>query len=260
MNLLFTICGRAGSKGVKNKNLRDFCGVPLVWLTLAAVKLYEESYADEDKIITALSTDSEQLISCAESNPEVPLFIVRRSAELSGDRIAKQAVIRDCMEQAEAHYGLQFDMVIDLDITSPLRTVEHIRAAIEKKAARPEVDAVFSVVPARRSPYFNMVREKEGFFVKAIEADFVARQQAPELYDMNASIYAYSPSALWAKEPSIFFNDRADIILMPDTGILDIDSEEDYELMQEIASFLYRKSKDLKAAYKRASDWVKMST
>ena len=51
MNLLFTICGRAGSKGVHGKNMRDFCGIPLIWYTLSAISLYRERYASEKNYI-----------------------------------------------------------------------------------------------------------------------------------------------------------------------------------------------------------------
>ena len=39
MNILFTICGRAGSKGIKNKNIRHFCGYPLAYYYLAVIVL-----------------------------------------------------------------------------------------------------------------------------------------------------------------------------------------------------------------------------
>ena len=84
-----------------------------------------------------------------------------------------------------------------------------------------------------------MVKEEGGFFVKAIASNFTTRQEAPVFYDMNASIYAYSPHALRTKEHNTFFNDKASAIFMRDTGVLDIDSEEDYELMQVIAEYLY---------------------
>lgn len=240
MNLLFTICGRAGSKGVRAKNERDFCGIPLVWYTLAVISLYRERYAAEgDCIQAALSTDSEKLIHLAASTAVKP-YVIHRTPELSGDQTPKVAVISDCLTKAEEFYGVVFDIVVDLDITAPLRTVEDVRQAVRKKMARPETDVVFSVVPARRNPYFNMVREEDGFFVKAIPSDYTARQQAPVFFDMNASIYAYSPKALREKDSAAFFNDRADVILMKDTGILDIDSEEDYILMQPIAEHFYK--------------------
>lgn len=239
MNILFTVCGRAGSKGVRGKNLRDFCGAPLVWHTLAAIALYQERYTGKDDVVrTAVNTDSEELIRLAESTGE-ELFVIRRTLELAGDYTPKVSVILDCLNKTEKACNVTFDMVVDLDITSPLRTVEDIHSAIEKKSARTEADVVFSVVPSRRNPYFNMVREEAGFFVKAVPSGYTARQQVPAFYDMNASIYVYSPKALREKDAATFFDDRADVTLMKDTGILDIDSEEDYTLMQVIAGRLY---------------------
>ena len=44
MNILFTLCGRAGSKGVKGKNARDFLDIPLAWYSVAGITLYIEKY------------------------------------------------------------------------------------------------------------------------------------------------------------------------------------------------------------------------
>lgn len=142
-------------------------------------------------------------------------------------------------------------MVVDLDITSPIRRVSDIQDAIEKKRMRKDTDVVFSVVPSRRNPYFNMVREEGAFYVKAIASDFTSRQQTPELFDMNASIYAYSPEALMTKETKTFFNTNADVVLMKDTGILDIDSQEDYELLTVIAEYLYSHNNEYQCVQRR---------
>lgn len=255
MNILFTVCGRAGSKGVKGKNLRDFCGAPLVWYTLAAISLYREQYICKDDIVqVVLNTDSEELIRQVSGLPDAP-FVIRREASLAEDQVAKVAVILDCLNHAEARFGMEFDMVVDLDITSPLRTVADVRAAVERKQARMDADVVFSVTPARRNPYFNMVRQEGNFFVKAVPSNYTARQQAPVFYDMNASIYAYSPKALREKDTATFFNDRADVIQMMDTGILDIDSEEDYQLMQVIAGHLFQNYECFRAIQERAKLW-----
>lgn len=257
MNLLFTICGRAGSKGVKGKNLRDFCGVPLVWYTLAAISIYKERcLSQEDSLKAILSTDSEELAELAARVSEPPVFL-RRTPDLAGDRVAKVAVIRDCLLRAEERWAVHFDAVVDLDITSPLRTVGDVQAVVSRKMERPETDVVYSVTPARRNPYFNMVREEDGFFVKAIPSDFTARQQAPAFYDMNASIYAYNTRSLLEKDAATYLNDGADVVVMPDTGILDIDSEEDYQLMQVIAEHLYAKNPDFREIYERARMWLR---
>lgn len=245
MNILFTLCGRAGSKGVKGKNARDFLDIPLVWYSMANIDLYLKRYeADEARIV--LNTDSEPLIELVQRVKDVPVTVLRREESLAGDRVPKVAVILDCLKRAEKEFAMTFDMVVDLDITSPLRTVEDVRNVIERKRQRGDVDVVYTVAPSRRNPYFNMVKEENGYFCKAIASNFTTRQEAPVFYDMNASIYAYSPKALKEKEQATFFNSNCDAVAMMDTGILDIDSEEDYELMQVIASYLYERVEGFK--------------
>ncbi len=257
MNILFTLCGRAGSKGVKGKNARDFLDVPLVWYSMANIALYMEKYGQGDDIKVVLNTDSDPLKGLVRRVDEVPVTIIHREECLAGDKVPKVAVILDSLNKAEEVFGCKYDMVVDLDITSPLRTVQDVKNAIDKKKLRNDVDVVYSVAPSRRNPYFNMVKEEKGFFCKAIPSNFTTRQEAPVFYDMNASIYAYSPDALRNKEQSTFFNSNCDAVVMADTGILDIDSEEDYELMQVIANYLFDKKEAFKEIYKKAVSWKK---
>lgn len=255
MNILFTLCGRAGSKGVKGKNARDFLDVPLVWYSMANIALYMENYAGEDNIKVVLNTDSEPLKELVRRVDELPVTIIHREESLAGDRVPKVAVILDSLNKAEELFAQKFDMVVDLDITSPLRTVEDVKNAIDRKKQRNDVDVVYSVAPSRRNPYFNMVKEENGFFCKAIPSNFTTRQEAPVFYDMNASIYAYSPKALREKEQTTFFNSGCDAVVMKDTGILDIDSEEDYELMQVIAKYLYEAEEDYRKVKSKVEKW-----
>lgn len=256
MNILFTLCGRAGSKGVRGKNARDFMDIPLCWYSIAGISLYIQRFKSEkDNIDIVLNTDSEDLIKLVENVKELPIVVLRRDESLAGDKVPKVAVILDCLKRSESLFDKEYDVVVDLDITSPLRKVEDIRNAIERKISRPETDVVYSVAPSRRNPFFNMVKEENGFFCKAIPSNYTTRQEAPVFYDMNASIYAYSPRALKEKNQPTFFNDKCDAIVMQDTGILDIDSEEDYELMQVIASYLFNNVEGYKEIYNKALHW-----
>ena len=256
MNILFTLCGRAGSKGVKGKNARDFLDIPLVWYSMAGIATYIKKYVKaEDKVNVVLNTDSKDLMNLVRQVKDLDVTIFERDESLAGDRVPKVAVILDCLTRAKAKFEVDYDMVVDLDITSPLRTVQDVKNAIDRKAQRPEVDVVYSVAPSRRNPYFNMVKEENGFFCQAIPSNYTSRQEAPVFYDMNASIYAYSAQALQNKEQDTFFNDGCDAILMADTGILDIDSEEDYELMQVIAKYLFEKKTEYKEVYDLANSW-----
>ncbi len=256
MNILFTLCGRAGSKGVKGKNARDFLNVPLVWYSMAGISLYIQKYVSTtDHVDVVLNTDSQDLMNLVKQVEDLDITIFARDESLAGDRVPKVAVILDCLTRATEKFGVDYDMVVDLDITSPLRTMQDVKNAIDRKAARPEVDVVYSVTPARRNPYFNMVKEENGFFCQALPSNYTSRQQAPVFYDMNASIYAYSTEALRTKEQDTFFNSGCDAILMADTGILDIDSEEDYELMQVIAKYLFEKKADYKEIFDLVNSW-----
>ena len=162
MNILFTLCGRAGSKGVKGKNARDFLDIPLVWYSMAGMALYIEKYAGNDHIDIVLNTDSEDLKRLVKQVKDLDVTILHRDESLAGDRVAKVSVLLDCLNRAEDIFKTTYDMVVDLDITSPLRTVEDIKNIIDRKRARNDVDSVYSVCPSRKNPYFNMVKEENG--------------------------------------------------------------------------------------------------
>ncbi len=235
--ILITICGRAGSKGFANKNLKTFCGKPLVYYTLSAARLFIQSHPDY-QVDIALNTDSDLLADLVlEKYPEVEYL--PRSQELGGDTVPKMAVFQDTLARMEEKKG-RYDYVMDLDITSPLRTAQDIANAVEQKETRPDLDLVFSVTPARRNPYFNMVRDCGDHVEKVIESPFTARQQAPEIYDLNASIYVFERDFLANNHTGILWDGKIGVSQMMDTGILDIDSEEDFQLMEIIAGHLYQ--------------------
>lgn len=235
MNILFTVCGRKGSKGIKNKNIREFLGYPLPYYTLSVIDLYKMEHKELD-IDTVINTDSEELISIMRQNPFFEIDTIVREAALSGDTVPKTAVIYDCLDRMQKRKKMEYKAVLDLDITSPLRTtsdIEHVLDTHIKTGA----DVTTSVTTARRNPYFNMVKRTEKGFKKVLESDFTARQQAPEVFDMNASIYAYNPEFL--KTGKSVLDGYCECIYMYDTGILDLDHENDFELMQIIAEYIF---------------------
>lgn len=247
MRILFTICGRAGSKGIKNKNVQDFLGVPLPLYTLAAIELFMEKHKDIQCDIV-VNTDSNKLINILSIRRNYVIHIIQRDKELAGDSIAKIDVIRDCY-----HRMLQknddYDMIIDLDITSPLRKVCDLENLVEcMKTAK--CDIVESATESRRNPYFNMVKQTQKGVKTVIQSHFTSRQQAPEVYDLNASLYAYNPQFLKTKQS--FEDGYQELILMEDTGILDLDHPRDLELMQVIAKYLYNQDKEYSKIYETA--------
>lgn len=245
MNILFTVCGRAGSKGFANKNLKKMRGVPLSFYSLAAIKGYMDKHP-EDKVVVALNTDSDPLVELVRKQTIIPVRYVERKPELAGDVVAKGEVIKDTFLACS---DFEPDVIVDLDITSPMRRVEDIENIIgeHKKGI---YDLVFSVVEARRSPYFNMVERKpDGFYRKICESRYTARQQAPKSYEMNASIYAYSPDFLRSDFTKSIIDYNCGISMMPDYLVLDIDSEEDFAMMQYLHEFYCNRDDELKKIY-----------
>ncbi len=245
MNILFTICGRAGSKGFKNKNLKEMRDVPLVYYTLAAIKGYMDRHPDDD-VVVALNTDSNPLVDLVMDQHMITVEYVQRKPELAGDIVPKVEVIKDTfMSCSQANP----DVVVDLDITSPMRRVEDIENMINE-FDKGIYDLVFSVVEARRSPYFNMVEKKQdGFYRKICESTYTARQQAPKSYEMNASIYAYSPDFLRGDIKKTIIDYNCGIAVMPDYLVLDIDSEEDFKMMQNLHEYYCQQDKQLDEVY-----------
>ena len=248
MNILFTICGRAGSKGFKNKNLKEMNGIPLVYYTLATIYQYKNKHP-EDSITLAVNTDSEPLKDLLKAQDAMPIVYIDRKEELAGDTVPKVDVIQDTFFQCA---DLHPDVVIDLDITSPYRSVADLENII-KEFSNGEYDIVFSVVQARRSPYFNMVEKKEdGFFRKICSSNYTARQQAPTSYELNASLYAYAPAFLGGKIEKTILDYRCGISIMTDYLVLDIDSEEDFQMMQYLHSFYCQQDEGLNEVYETA--------
>ena len=177
--LLITICGRAGSKGFKNKNLKTFCGHPLVYYSLSAAELFIKKHP-ELHIDIALNTDSPELAELvAAKYPEV--IFLPRGEELGGDRVPKMAVYQDSLHRMEERTGQPYDWYMDLDITSPLRTESDIENAFAKKQSRDDLDLVFSVCEARRNPWFNMVKTVDDHVEQVCKSEFTGRQQAPDV-------------------------------------------------------------------------------
>lgn len=249
MSILFTLCARAGSKGIKGKNAGDLAGLPLAYYTLAVIELYREAHPDID-VDVVLSTDSSDLAKLVAASG-IDYLEVGRPVELAGDKVAKIDAIRCAFHEAESQTEKQYEAIIDLDNTSPLRTLNDLERVVEKRDSS-AVPVVFTVVPARRNPWFNMVVEQDGVCKKPIESDFIARQQAPEVFDMNASIYAYSREFLSSDAPLSI--EGCEYVVMADTGVLDLDRPDDLKLMEVIASYLFDNDQGMRAVRLRAEE------
>ena len=211
------------------KNLRLLGGQPLIVHTIDTAR----KCPSIDRVI--VSTDDPEIAEVARaSGAEVPFM---RPNELASDSAAKLPVIRHAVDYLESKEGYRPDIIVDLDPTSPLRTEADIETCI--RMVRDEgADNVFSVTKAHRNPYFNMVEivGDKVRLVKTLPRPVVRRQDAPQVYDMNASIYAWKKEVLMNNDS--LFLERTRIYEMPGWAV-DIDNETDFEFIE----FMLKKRK-----------------
>lgn len=221
MTTICTICARGGSQGVPGKNIRPLLGKPLIVHTI------KQALATPGIASVHVSTDSPQIADVArEAGADVPFL---RPAELATATAGKLPAIIHLVEHLEAG-GYAIDTIVDLDPTSPLRLQEDISACLALLDS--DTDAVITGYPADKNPYFNMVELDEANraqLCKTVSGKrVVARQAAPDVFSMNASIYVWKRSALgeslWDNAPALY--------VMPHERSVDIDSEIDFKLVE----------------------------
>ncbi|NEU10284.1 acylneuraminate cytidylyltransferase family protein [Flavihumibacter sp. R14] len=197
MSILITICARGGSKGIPGKNIMVLNGKPLIYYSLNTASNYAAENEDVDLVLSTDSIEIKNIVREFGFNIDIDYS---RPDYLSGDSAGKIDAINDVRKYSESKNNRSYKYIIDLDVTSPLRTIEDIQKAFTLLENDPEAYNIFSVSPANRNPYFNMVEQNEsGYFSTCKTGTFFTRQSAPRVYDMNASFYIYR---------SNFFDDR----------------------------------------------------
>jgi N-acylneuraminate cytidylyltransferase/CMP-N,N'-diacetyllegionaminic acid synthase len=154
----------------------------------------------------SVSSDADEILVAAKDAGADHL--IKRPDHLASDTAPKIPAIRHCVEQVETLANRKFDFFVDLDATSPLRLPEDIAGAFSLHRARNAL-TVLTGSHARRSPYFNLVEldQKGVVHLSKVPAKQISRRQdAPQCFDLNASIYVWNREGLFSETP--LFNDR----------------------------------------------------
>tara|TARA_B100000575_G_scaffold294452_1_gene310488 strand:- start:771 stop:1475 length:705 start_codon:yes stop_codon:yes gene_type:complete len=222
--ILCVICARAGSKRLKNKNLKIILGKPLIFHTI--------NQAKNSKIFNKIifSTDSEKLRNQAQKFGALAWF--NRPKKLSSDKAAKMPVIRHAIIETEKKFNLKFDYICDLDVTSPLRKVSDIKIAF-KKFINSKQDMLISGNKARKNPYFNMIQKNKNNSIRLVNRPkkyIVRTQDAPSVYELNASIYFWKRDACFKQVGP--FCKKTFFYEMPYKRSIDIDTITDFKMVE----------------------------
>lgn len=230
MSLLITICARGGSKGVPGKNIRPVNGLPLIAYSIR----HALTYAEKTGADIALSTDDDSIRKVAAAHGLQSDYV--RPAELATDQSGKIPVVRDLLLHEEQKNGKTYDYILDLDVTSPLRTIEDLDSAFAQIEKNPDALNLFSVGLPAHNPYFDMVEPgNDGFvhLVKASDSQMLSRQQGPQVFELNASFYFYRRSFFQPESPILI--QKALCYVMPHM-CFEIDSLIDMEFLEYLIS------------------------
>ena len=233
MRRIGTVLARAGSVGVPGKNTRLLGGVPLVAHSIR----HARATGLFDTIV--VSTDDPEVRRIAESE-QVDLVVARPHA-LATATAGKVPAIVHAVETAEFEIGRTFDVVVDLDVTSPLRDPDDVAAAVALLEGHPRASNVITAAPARRSPYFNLVERTAGAGVRLVrpsDPPLLRRQDAPECFDMNASVYVWWRATLSEDLPVV--NPGTRLHVMPEERSHDVDSELDWSIVTHLYSLRHQ--------------------
>lgn len=230
MKILLTICARGGSKGVPSKNIRPLLGKPLILHTIEQAKAWGKA----SQII--VSSDSQQILDVArQAGIEVPFV---RPTELATDAAGKVPVITHALKEAERVFNTQYDLIVDLDPTCPVRRAQDIELGFQT-SLKSNAAVCFSVTRGRKSPYFNIVERDDNETVKIckkLEKPLLARQQAPKTWDINGSVYVYKRDFLLSNPQSVL-DGKVEIFETPPETAFDIDEERDFILVEAMMKY-----------------------
>ncbi|MEX2283733.1 MAG: acylneuraminate cytidylyltransferase family protein [Gemmatimonadota bacterium] len=181
--VLAVVPARGGSKGVPLKNIHELCGIPLIAHVASLLK--ELPCVDR----SVVSTDHPQILGTAVSCGLDGPFL--RPPELSGDLIGDYDVLRHALAECERIDGCQYDIVIMLQPTSPLRRSLHVRQALEMLVSG-GWDAVWTVSPTdlKYHPLKQLeVHDGAMDYFDPRGAGIIARQQLVPVYHRNGAAY-----------------------------------------------------------------------
>lgn len=230
MKVLYLITARAGSKGLPGKNIKKLGNKPLIQYSIDFA-LQNMNIQDE----LCISTNDDNIIELANVlGIKVPF---KRPEQLASDTAGSYEVIMHALEHYEM-INKHFDAVLLLQPTSPFRNQEDIINLF--KTYDDKCDMVVSVKCSKESPYYNIFEENKGnFLVRSKKSSFTRRQDCPDVFTFNGSMYLMRVKSLKKKTISNF--KKVKKIIMPAERSIDIDTIEDWIIAEYYFNNLFNK-------------------
>lgn len=225
MSNIAIIPARSGSKGLKDKNIKEINGKPLIAYSIEAAK--ESGLFD----VVHVSTDSQKYAdTAAEYGADEPFL---RSEEMSSDTADSWDAVLEVLDRYKV-LGKEFDMVTLLQPTSPIRTGEDIKKAFDIFNDK-NANAVISVCESDHpiAWYKPLLKDNDMSAFAVSEEKSGRRQDAEIYYRMNGSIYMLKTAYL-KENPRNIIRGKVYAYVMDIYSSIDIDTQFDFDVAEAI--------------------------
>ena len=223
-NVLIIIPARGGSKGIPRKNIKSLNGKPLIQYAIDTARTIT---ADEN---ICVSTDDMEIKSVVEAyGLKVPFL---RPDELATDTAGTYEVLLHALDFYKQQ-GRHYDIVLLLQVTSPFRTAEQAKEALELFRQTNDKDAiVVSVKECPSNPYYDIFEEDQNGYLQISKGDgtIFRRQDAPKVYEYNGAIYIMDAHTL--KHTHIHKIPHRVKYTMDAKSSIDLDTMQDWQMAE----------------------------
>ena len=220
MKRIAIITARGGSKRIPRKNIKEFCGKPILAYSIEAA-LKSEMF---DTVM--VSTDDEEIAAVAKQyGAEVPFY---RSAETANDFATTNDVLLEVLTEYEKR-GEQFDLGVCIYPTAPFVTAEKLKNAVEQ-LEQSDADTLIPVVSFSYPPQRAMI-VKDGRLVFEYPEYLDSRSQdlVPHYHDVG-QFYVFRTTE-YKKNKKLMVGNILPLIVS-ELEVQDIDNQTDWEIAE----------------------------
>lgn len=224
-SVLSIVPARSGSKGLPGKNVRPLHGKPLIGWSIEHG--LESRYADA----VVVSTDDEGIAEVARAHgAEVPFL---RPAALATDTATSIDVILHTVD-ALAQIGRQYDLLVLLEPTSPLREPDDIDRALEVLLGQTDAQSIVGVAKAEASHPAFLLRREDQFLKPYSSQEFgaIRRQEINDLFFLEGTVYVSWIDALRSRRS--FYHQRTMPFEVPKYKSFEVDDLTDFIIVEAL--------------------------
>ena len=217
---LAVITARGGSKRIPRKNIRDFCGKPIIAYSIEAAlksKLFDE---------VMVSTDDKEIAEISRRyGAKIPFF---RSAENSNDFATTRDVLQEVLTEYKSH-NKQFNFLCCIYPTAPFVTSEKLIAGLET-LRNADTDRLEAVVKFEFPPQRSLTMDKNGRLkYRYPEYATMRTQDIDPLYHDAGQFYWYDIGRCFFTSKKTF---SISALELSEKEVQDIDNESDWAIAE----------------------------